>query len=474
MKHQPRGDVPTKSPLMRLHLNTRRTTPKRAKSPIPSRLILALLAAASVLGTATAQEPASTQRGELERVEQEKAALRQELGALNLRMERAESRLNALGQNFESFALEGVQPQEAEPRYGLGPSASKVYRTEHGVSIAGYGEFLYENREGAIDRFDALRAVLFVGYRFDENVSFNSEIEIEHGTTGADSGTTDEGGEVGLEFGYLDWFLSPEVGVRAGLLLVPVGLVNEMHEPTTYLASHRSQTERRIVPTTWRAPGVGLHGEAGGFAWRAYAMTSLDGERFDSSGLRHGRQEGNREIAEDFATALRFDWIDTPGLLVGASVWHGQTGQDGLTTTGTAIPDLPTTVLDVHFDLKQGPWWLRGMWANAFLDGASAFDTATGAGLAERMEGLTLEAGFDLATVLFPESGASLFPFVRFESIDTQMQMPRGVMRDGTKKDEIWTFGAHWRPTEGVVVKVDYTLSQEDIDGASLLIGYAF
>src|SRR5262245_3347240 len=164
---------------------------------------------------------------------------------------------------------------------GLGPGASKVYSAS-GVSIGGYGEMLYENfdrtREddalsGALDRIDFLRAVIYAGYKFDDELLLNSEIEIEHGgvldegetevdpATGV--GETELTGEAHLEFAYLDWMPSPQFGVRAGMLLVPVGLLNEMHEPTTFIGARRPDIEQFLVPTTWSANGAGVHGELG-------------------------------------------------------------------------------------------------------------------------------------------------------------------------------------------------------------------
>ena len=108
-----------------------------------------------------------------------------------------------------------------------------------------------------------------------------------------------------LEFGYLDYLHSEEVNFRAGLLLPPLGFINELHEPTTFLSAARPVTEQRIIPSTWRALGAGAFGDIGPFAYRAYGVTSLNGERFGAAGLRGGRQNGNRSAANDFAAVVR-------------------------------------------------------------------------------------------------------------------------------------------------------------------------
>ena len=161
---------------------------------------------------------------------------------------------------------------------GFGPAASKVYGVQEGVSIGGYGEFIYENFSGSredssdsgkIDKADALRGIVYVGYKFDERFLFNSEIEFEHASTG-------QAGSASLEFAYLDYRLTQSFGFRGGLLLSPMGLVNELHEPPIFLGAKRTETESRIIPTTWRENGLGIFGQAGSFGYRFYLMNSLD------------------------------------------------------------------------------------------------------------------------------------------------------------------------------------------------------
>ena len=101
---------------------------------------------------------------------------------------------------------------------------------------------------------------------------------------------------------------SESLNFRAGLLLVPMGLINEMHEPTTFLAGSRPVTEQRILPSTWRENGIGLHGSVGKLEYSAYTITSLNGEKFSSKGVRSGRQKGNKAAADDMAFVGRLDW----------------------------------------------------------------------------------------------------------------------------------------------------------------------
>ena len=382
--------------------------------------------------------------------------------------DRLENHVEVLTGEIERLQLGGVEATEqgasqtASGARGLGIAASKVYRQSQGVSIGGYGEFLYQDRAGSAPVSDAQRVVTYVGYKFNDQFIFNSEIEVEHGSTGKD-------GEVALEFGYLDWLATENTGVRAGLLLSPLGWLNEMHEPTSFLAAERSQTETRIIPSTWRENGIGLHGQTGGFDWRAYVLTGLEGAGFGASGLRGGRQKGSKSVADDLAAALRLDWTEKPGVIVGASAYHGDSGQGE-----ASLPDLSTTIVDIHAQFESGPWILRGLAAQAEVDDAGAFNTQTGEGLAETLEGWYVELGYDLFAEAMPVEGQSLTPFARFESIDTQASMPSGFARDPSQADDILTLGLNWKPIDNVVVKIDYQDWNDGADRFDFLIGYIF
>lgn len=242
--------------------------------------------------------------------------------------------MDAIVDSLEAWTLGDVIAPVGETFSGLGPAASKVYGAD-GLSIAGYGEAIYGLNSGGVDQFDALRTVLYVGYHFNDKWVLNTEIEFEHaGTSG--------GGSSSVEFAYLDYLLRDELNLRAGLMLTPMGFVNESHEATTFLAATRPLTEQRIMPSTWRENGVGVHGDVGDFSYRAYVMNGFEGSGFTDEGLRGGRQNGSRAKAEDVAFVARADWEGVPGVVVGASAYLGDSGQDaaGLGDTGTSIINL--------------------------------------------------------------------------------------------------------------------------------------
>lgn len=424
----------------------------------PPPLRLATYAAGLVLAAPSpAQDPTVEQR--LRRVEEQNAELAR--------------RIASLTQELEQRDVAEPAWQQPSARLGLGPGAGKVYRRASGVSLGGYGEFLFSQISGRTDQFDALRAVLYAGYRFDDHWLVNTEIEIEHGTTEASSGTTTSEGSVSLEFGYVDHLISEGFSLRGGLLLVPSGLVNEQHEPTTFLTASRSQTESRILPTTWRELGAGAYGELGDIVYRVYATTYLDGEEFTASGLRSGRQKGNRVAADDFALLARLDWIGSHGLLLGVSATAGRTGQDGLRGT-TAIPPMFTTVVDAHADWRRGPLQVRALCATAFVDDAGEFNAATAQSVASRMVGAYVEAGFDLFAAFGGPQGQALKPFLRWETIDTQEHMPGGFNASGAQEDRILTFGLDWLPLDQLVFKLDFEDWNRDPDQLHVAFGYVF
>ncbi len=347
---------------------------------------------------------------------------------------------------------------------GLGPAASKVYKLERGVSIGGYGEALYQNfnknREdgapsGKTDTIDLLRAVFYFGYKFNDRILFNSELEFEHATTGEGA---EEKGEVALEFAYLDLRCRKELQARAGLLLVPVGFLNELHEPPIFLGARRPEVEQRILPSTWRELGLGVFGEAGPFNYRVYLVNGLDAAGFSaSSGIRGGRQGGSRALAEDFAFTGRLDYVGAAGLLLGLSGFsgnsaHGRRGVEGESFDGRV------SLLDAHAEWRWKGLQIRALAVRGWIGDAARInqfnDLFGKASVGSRFFGTYAEAGYDVLSGRPRE--ASLVPFARYERFNTQDRVPTGFASDPSNDVRVWTVGANYRPIPQVVAKVDY------------------
>jgi hypothetical protein len=431
-----------------------------------------MLAGAWPIPAALADEPPATLEQRVERLEKllartraELAAAKAEAGADPQRLREIERQIEVLAREIEQLKLgeAGASgPQKPEPtRYGVGPAASKVYARK-GVSVGGYGEFVYQNfdrsredREPSqlSDTADLLRAVLYFGYKFDDRWVLNTELEAEHAVT-----ASDKGGEVEIEFAYLDYLFSRPVRARAGLVLIPMGLINELHEPPTFLGALRPDVEQRLIPTTWRELGAGFYGDAGSFSYRLYAVNGLNSQGFSAEGIREGSQEGSEAAAENWAITGRLDWSPANGALVGASFFTGDSDQRRTTPSGRAFSGR-TTVADLHADWKWRGLWLRGLYVRTTIGDAAAIDEANGLGgdasIGSRQWGWYAQAGFDLLA-LRPGARASLIPFVRYERYDTQAEVPSGYERNPENRVRVLTIGTVFKPIEQIAVKFDW------------------
>lgn len=414
-------------------------------------LALCALVVAAAPGNARAQQEDSARIAELER------------------------RVDAVTRELERMRL-GRDVVEADTSIlGLGPAASKVYKVNQGVSIGGYGEVLYENyadeRQDGVpsdrtDQLDALRAILYVGYKFNDRWLFNSEIEVEH----AD--------EIYLEFAYLDYLFSDVAGMRAGMLLAPMGLVNELHEPPVFLGTERSLTESVIIPSTWRENGVGLFGGFGPLVWRGYVMNGLNAAGFGAAGLRGGRQKGARALAEDFGVAGRLDYVGLLGLTAGASAYYGQSGQ-GIELGGDEL-GVGTLIWDAHLDYEIGGLDLRALVAGARLDDAAELNQVLGlagaAGVGDELFGWYAQAGYDVLRAL--ETRHQLIPYARYEQVNTHASVPDGYVADPARDQTVLSVGVAWKPLTNVVWKADYQIHSNEADTAvdqlNVALGWLF
>lgn len=394
------------------------------------------------------------------------------------------AQLDAITRELEELRLGRDVVVEADTSVlGFGPAASKVYKVRQGVSLGGYGEVLYENfagetqgdvPSGLTDRIDALRAIVYVGYKFSDKILFNSEVEFEHGST-------EEGGSVSVEFAYLDYRLSPRFGVRAGLLLPPMGFLNEIHEPPAFLGAHRPQTESLIIPSTWRENGIGVFGGTESLNYRAYIINGLDASGFTADeGLREGRQNGAEASAANFGVVGRVDYTGVLGLMVGTSAYAGKSGQ------GATLPSDPATTIGAqtfiwegHAEYKARGFDLRGLFAIATLDDAAEINELNGlsgpASVGERMLGWYLQGGYD---VLRGRSSHQVIPYLRYEQLNTQDEVPEGFTADPATDQRLFTVGAMWKPLPNISLKADYLISSNEADtGVNSLnvnLGYLF
>jgi hypothetical protein len=396
------------------------------------------------------------------------------------RIEKIERDLETLAEEIASLRIEKVEDLADAPATGLGPAASKIYTKDRGMSLAGYGEFVYTHfdREdesgkeaGAKDRIDALRTILYVGYKFSDAILLNSELEFEHG-----------GAEVSTEFAYLEFRVAPGLGVRGGLLLVPLGIVNEIHEPPTFVGAERPEVERFLIPTTWRANGVGFSGNFEPAAVRVYLVEGLRAEGFSASGgLRGGRQNGKDALAETWGLVARGDVEPVVGLTLGSGIYVGNSGQGLADSLG--VVSARTVIWEAHGEIRYRGAVMRGLAVLVDQDDVGRLNALLelkgDASIGERMAGFYIEAAYDVMPLLAPGArDMALIPFVRYLRYNTQDEVPAGFMIDPAQERSTVTAGVSFKPHPQVAVKADLqirtTEAESGVNRFHLGLGYLF
>lgn len=396
-------------------------------------------------------------------------------------VKKLERKTDVLSQEVEKLRTNLAIPEEAQYKsaYGLGPAASKVYQVGKGLSIGGYGEANYQaitdDKGSGKNNADLERFILYTGYKFTDRILFNSELEFEHAKTGAG-----ENGEVSVEFAALDFFIDPIANVRAGMVLMPMGFINQIHEPPFYFGNNRPEVERRIIPSTWREIGVGLFGQiTPELTYTAYIVNGLDATDFSSSGIRDGRQNGSAAAAEDFGHVVRLDYTPgyLPGVTLGGSAYVGNSGQDQ--DFGGQKVDAFTQLYEGHIQWKYRGLEFRTLGSWGHIDDAGVLSAANGNGtIGSENYGFYTEVGYDVLPLLLPSTTQYLAPFFRYEQYDTIASAPSGYDDDENKDRKIYQVGLQYKPIPNVVIKADYrnfTAKKGDVpDDFNLGFGFIF
>jgi len=370
-------------------------------------------------------------------LEQENSQLRDAVATTNDKVEAA------------VFATESI----ADSASGIQKLADWADKT----SIGGYGELHYNNLSGKggasdKDEIDFHRFVLFFGHEFTDDIRFFSELELEHSLSG-----DGKDGEVELEQAYIDFDLNDNHTARAGLFLLPVGIINETHEPPTFYGTERNPIEKNIIPATWWAAGAGAHGELGaGFSYDAYIHSGLNVDNGFS--IRSGRQKVSKAKANDPAATARIKYTGIPGLELAVSAQHQQNMGQGL-VAGLESGNL----IETHAIWSTGPFTVKALYAAWDIDGYAV--EAVGA---DKQEGFYVEPSLRLSE--------KFGIFARFNQWDNYAGSNSGTAKD-TEKEQ-WDVGINYWPHEDVVIKADYQYQNNDDgkeqNGLNLGIGYQF
>ena len=329
------------------------------------------------------------------------------------------------------------------------------------VSIGGYGELHYNNlddQNGTKDKdaVDFHRFVLFFGHEFSDDLRFFSELEIEHSLAG-------EGkpGEVELEQAYIQYDMSDHNTVTGGLFLMPVGILNETHEPDSFYGTERNPVEKNIIPATWWEAGLMFSGDlAPGLRYDVAVTSGLDVSKKGSKTsfkIRDGRQKVAKAQANDLAYTGRIKWTAMPGVTLAATMQY----QDNI-TQGNIAESAEATLFETHAVIEQGNFGLRALYATWDLEGdapkASGYDEQTG---------WYVEPSYRISQ--------NLGVFARYSEWDNQA----GLSSVKSEMEQI-DLGVNWWPHKNVVVKVDYQIQDAEkatgteLDGMNIGIGYSF
>ncbi|QOP42178.1 hypothetical protein [Sulfurimonas marina] len=399
---------------------------------------------------------------ELELLKQEIKQIKSEQSATN------ESILNELS------ALNYKDVQEYESFSAMGGAASKVYFSQDGLSIGGYGEYKYTkyndfknyssdtaNETRNKGEFNIVRFVPYIGYKFNDYIIMNTEIEFEDG--GARSDNTKNYKYAIVEFSYLDFLLDPSFNIRVGHILTPMGLTNLNHEPTSFLTADRPVVETLIIPSTWHTNGVLAHGTIDNFEYYAGVVTSPDAGSFtEGTFIQQGRL-GARQFTDDFSFVTRLSYDLSSGVNIGGSFLYGTSGiaeetKPGTTTGHTGDADVTITMAEIHASYKKNGFDIQALASYGALGGD--YEQLPNTGISNRVNGQYITLGYDIFN-LFKLPG-EFYLVGEIERLDMDASSKTQYV-DNNRFFE-YTGGFAYYPDPRVVLKTNYKVRDYGVD----------
>lgn len=346
-------------------------------------------------------------------------------------------------------------------------SAEKLLQTSGKLVIGGYGEVHYNQPFNSEIRsngtLDVHRMVMLLGYNFSSRTQFVSELEFEHVS------------EVYVEQAFLQHKLNSFINLRAGLLLIPMGIVNEYHEPTTFNGVERPLIDSKIAPTTWREIGFGLSGNIipASLKYQAYIVNGFNGYNSKGNlngknGFRSGRQRG----AESFMSSPNFtakaEYYGIRGLNIGVSGYFGKTQStlyNGIAKDNSAavaradssVVGISMLGVDARYGIKG--LQLRGQLYYAALSNTEEYNKFTAVNkvvndLGSAMTGYYIEAGYNVLRSV-SSTASELIPFIRMENYNTHQATSGSLARNEAYNNNVITTGLTFRIAQGAVIKAD-------------------
>jgi hypothetical protein len=333
------------------------------------------------------------------------------------------------------------------------------------VTMGAYGEMLYNQPNGDNGELDVQRLVLLMGYRFNDKTQFVTEIELEHVE------------EVFVEQAFVNYNIANNVSLRGGLMLVPMGIINEFHEPTTFNGTERPELDNVIVPSTWRELGIGVNGRFNeislgyqAYLFNGFKSTLGDGEGGvsgvlkGSNGLRGGRQKGIKSTIDSPTFSTKFDYYGIPGLRLGLSGYFGKTqAADDIEAIDGANIGISMVGLDARYAYER--FTARGQFIHASLSDTEEYNTLTGADLGSALQGWYIEGAFN---VLPRQNEQRLYAFARYEMYDTHASTAGSLAKNDAYNRTDITTGLTYHIAPGVVLKGDYQFRSNAADNSDV------
>lgn len=344
---------------------------------------------------------------------------------------------------------------------------------EHKTLIGGYGEAAYTNNLTLEEaHINLTRAVIFIGHRFSDKISFFSEMEIEDAKVDA------SGGELALEQCFLKFQLNRNHFLTAGLFIPRLGIINENHLPTTYFGNHRPFVETKIIPSTWRELGVSLNGKVPGSNRLDYTLAIVNGLNAEAinaqDGLREARFEGRDASARNLAvTASILGYWNAfkvqLSAYTGGSVGLAPRSADSLQLE-SGMFGTPVSLLEGNISYRKQGWTIKALYALVSIPDAGAINKAYANNCPEQMSGWYAEAGYNILRLFNDSTKKDLSLFGRYESVRGNDQMPENGIVNDVNNFSCVTVGLNYTPLPGVVVKADLTYSESGIPNPQLQI----
>lgn len=336
------------------------------------------------------------------------------------------------------------------------------------LSIGAYAQLEYSKQFGDTLRHNAFldvhRLVVFMGYKFNSRTHFVSEIEFEHVN------------EAAVEQAFLNYRLTRFMDVRAGLILIPMGIINEYHEPTTFNGVLRPNVDKKIVPATWRELGAGLTGkiDRSSLRYQIYLVNGFNG--YDGAGnfrgddaLRGGRQEGGESYmtAPDFSCKL--DYYGIRGLKMGAAAYLGESEstvfegvpEGGSKTADSSVVGITMFGFDARYEYKG--FEARAEFITAQLSNTQQYNAFTSEDLGSGLSGYYAEAGYNVLQHS-RKTKNKLVLFARYENYNTHASV-KGMTKNKAYNRTDITIGIGFKVADGAVFKADYQNMSDERSG---------